>query len=439
MVDYNKIVEELLYLPHPYRSDGDRLYQNDLNSMVKFDEYLGCPSKKLNLIHVAGTNGKGSCVSFLNSALMGLNYTVGTYQSPHISDCRERIKINGKVITKKAVCDFWSVAQGYINGDERAKALNPEWKRPPYSEVYVAMALYYFAKAKVDFAIIEVGIGGRLDPTNIIKSPLIAIICSIGLDHTKLLGETEEEIALEKCGIIKYNSPLVVGSVTESVKNVIKKEAQQHNSPCYFVDEYYNTKIDPKKKIAHDESYDLKGNYQKMNLETVVTALHLLRMYHPEIIPDNLFNRGLEEALRNTAKITHFRGRWEVSSYSPYIITDICDNEFGLKLNMEQLLSLREAKGEGKLYLILGFVSCDYIDAKRVFPKHAEYIFTCSGGTMNAAKLQEKLQIEGKVTSSVKEAIDYYWTIKEESDLVYIGGSVYLLESVFNALNSCIK
>lgn len=432
MIEYEQFCTYLTSLRHPTFECNEKHYQWSLDGMRDFDSFLGCPSQKLKVIHVAGTNGKGSCSSFVTSILISMGLKVGTYNSPQLFDIRERIKINGEMISQNDICEFYKKIKKY-----RAKKKFANSKQKSiisYSEVFVAMAFDYFLRNNVDIVVLETGIGGRLDPTNIIKQPLVCVITSIGKDHTELFGNDVKNIALEKCGILKKGSPMIVGHVSDDVKSIICQEAASKHCEVFFSDDFYPD-IPDNIKIKHDDTFDLKGNYQALNVKTALCVFYLLMRTYPTLF--TLFQPCMiSYALRNTARITKLHGRWEVIREYPTMIVDICSNPFGLKINIEQLINMLTSGKYKRLVFILGLTSIKKISIKGYLPVDAWYIYTESKSFINAKDLAKEIGIQGDVTTSVREAISLYLENSKSEDLVYIGGSIHVAADALTLLEN---
>ena len=309
-----------------YQNVGKSAYKADLNKTLGLAKHLRNPENKFKSIHVGGTNGKGSTAHMLASVLQEASYKVGLYTSPHLKDFRERIRINGAVISENFVVDFVATNKSFFESNSLS-----------FFEMSVGMAFDYFAQEQVDIAIIEVGLGGRLDSTNIIK-PKVSVITNIGLDHTQFLGTKLEDIAREKAGIIKPDTPIVIGETQLETEIVFIDKATKEKSPLYFADQLINEIY----------STDLKGDYQMRNVRTVLQTIDVLNKAEFTISKE-VVQRGLLKVSENTG----LHGRWEVLGSSPKIICDTAHNREGLKLVFKQLL---EEKFE-KLHLVLGMVN----------------------------------------------------------------------------------
>ena len=333
-MNYQKTLNWLFDQLPMYQRQGKAAYKADLNNTLELDRYFNYPHKKFKSIHVAGTNGKGSISHMLASVLQEAGYKVGLYTSPHLKDFRERIRVNGEVISEEFVVDFIK--------DHRSKF---EEIKPSFFEMTVAMAFDYFAKMQIDVAVVEVGMGGRLDSTNIIQ-PNLSVITNIGLDHTAFLGNTLEEIATEKAGIIKEHTPVVIGETHVETEEVFIERAKKLKSDIYFADQFYEIDyamltIDNKQVfnvklgeeiIYKDLKLDLLGSYQKKNLLTVLKALEILgkNAYNFEL--EHIY-KGLEKVVKNTG----LKGRWQILENNPLIVCDTAHNLEGLTYVIDQI------------------------------------------------------------------------------------------------------
>ena len=383
-----------------YRSNGVAAYKKDIGNIVTACKTLENPHNKFKSIHIAGTNGKGSTAHMLASIFQEAGYKTGLYTSPHLKDFRERIKINGKSISKQKTLDF--ILENKIEFEK----INMS-----FFEYTVAMAFNYFANEKVDIAIIETGLGGRLDSTNIIN-PEISIITNIGYDHTNLLGDTIEKIAKEKAGIIKENTPVIIGRKQEETKNIFKSIAKEKNSSIHFC-----------KKISQHTT-DLKGQYQSENLNIAIHSIKVLNLK----IDKKTISRGLNNVVKNTG----LKGRWETLSATPLTICDTGHNEDGIRENIKQLSKLKF----NKLHFIFGTVNDkDLRKILKTLPLDAIYYF-CSADierALDTKKLQEeakKLKLVGDQYNSVNEAYERAKSNAKRNDIIFIGGSTFVVAEV---------
>ena len=387
-----------------YQLQGASAYKKDLTNTLLLAEHLNHPEKKLKCIHVAGTNGKGSTSHLLASVYQEAGYKVGLYTSPHLNDFRERIKINGQDISEEFVIDFVKKNKSFFEENDMS-----------FFEMSVGLAFEYFVKEKTDLNIIEVGMGGRLDSTNII-TPLISVITNIGLDHTQFLGTTLEAIAFEKAGIIKPEIPVVVGEYTKETKPVFERKAQDTNSEIYFASE-----------LIH-ETYPsaLLGDYQTANKKTVVQTCIVLQNIYP------ILENDIKNGFLNVVKNTGLQGRWQQLHENPKVICDTAHNEQGLKVVLNQI----QKEHFNQLHIVLGVVNDKNLDAiLPLFPKNAKYYF-CKPNIprgLDATILKEKaqeFQIFGNSYNSVSDAYTNAMEIADEKDFIYIGGSTFVVAEV---------
>ncbi len=387
-----------------FQRTGASAYKKDLGNIRALMEHLGNPHEKFKSVHVAGTNGKGSSSHMLASVFQASGYKTGLTTSPHLKDFRERIRVNGKLCSEAFVIDFIEKHGAFI-----------ETLHASFFEVSIAMAFTYFAEEKVDIAIIETGLGGRLDSTNIIL-PELSVITNIGLDHTGILGETLPEIAAEKAGIIKPNVPVVIGESSEEIRPVFSQKAKETNSEIYFAEEF----------DFPEHSSDLKGIYQHKNIRTVLTALQILKKRGFDL-PSN----AVESGLRNVMPNTGLRGRWEILQESPMVVADTAHNPHGLAEIKKQLA---ETDYEN-LHLVLGFVNDkDVSSILSFFPKNARYYF-CEPDVPRKLALEELKKMIPKELSAVfisdpKKALEKAKSQAKQEDLVYIGGSTFVVAEV---------
>lgn len=385
-----------------YQRQGASAFKKDLTNIQAFSLLLDQPEKKYPSIHVAGTNGKGSTSHLLASILQSAGISVGLYTSPHLKDFRERIKINGNCISEEEVIEFIEKYHEFL-----------EKQGLSFFELTVGMAFDHFAAHEVDLAIIEVGLGGRLDSTNIID-PLVSVITNIGLDHTQFLGDTLKEIAFEKGGIIKSNTPVVIGELQEEVIEVFEELAQKRQSELFVAD-----------KLVEDEfNTDLIGSYQQKNVKTAVQTIRLLKEKGIEVSEE-----AIEHGLTHVAEQTGLKGRWQIISEQPRTICDTAHNREGLSLVLNQL-SLENFE---RLHIVLGVVNDKSLDQiLKLFPKEASYYF-CRPDIprgLDAETLQNQARqfnLQGVVYNSVIEA--YHAALKraDKKDLIYAGGSTFVV------------
>jgi dihydrofolate synthase/folylpolyglutamate synthase len=386
-----------------YQLQGASAYKKDLTNTHLLANHLDNPERKLKCIHVAGTNGKGSTSHMLASILQEAGYKVGLYTSPHLKDFRERIKINGAEISEDFVCEFTNTHKTFFEENDMS-----------FFEMSVGLAFDYFAKEKTDIAIIEVGLGGRLDATNII-TPLVSVITNIGIDHVQFLGNTLELIATEKAGIIKPEIPVVIGEYTPETKPVFLAKAKENNSEIYFASDLI-TEIYPS---------DLIGDYQEHNKKTVVQTFRILN-------DETNFKVSLENiqvGLMNVVKNTGLLGRWQQLGESPKIICDTAHNKNGLEIVLNQI----QKETFENLHIVLGVVNDKELDeVLPLFPKNAAYYF-CKPNIprgLDATLLQEKaltFSLKGNTYSSVNVAYQSARNNALKEDFIYIGGSTFVV------------
>ncbi len=397
---YQEAVDWLFIQAPNYQIDGQKAYKPGLDNIKRLCRFFGNPQEKIKCIHIGGTNGKGSSSNMLASVLQEAGYKVGLYNSPHLIDFTERIKVNGNHCGKEFVFDFI----------QKLKHL-PEDIQPSFFEFTTIMAFEYFYQQKVDVAIIEVGLGGRLDSTNIIK-PLISAITNVQLDHQNILGDTIEEIAAEKAGIIKPGIPVISGDDNETVKSIIRNKADRENA--LFIDA---TLLQTALKS------DLKGNYQEKNIKVVLNIIKELKKLNFTISDEHIEN-GLLYVHRNTG----FIGRWFEFSKNPLTICDTGHNQAGLESVFIQLNSIDKYK-----HIILGFVNDKKIDeVMKILPGNARFYFAKPAIHRGRPPQEyEDLLVEAKISykifSSVQEA---YLSAKEEctnEEMIFIGGSNFVV------------
>lgn len=386
-----------------YQQKGSAAFNAKLDNIIHFCNVLDNPEKKFKSIHVAGTNGKGSSSHMLASILQEAGYKVGLYTSPHLKDFRERIKINGKPVSKKFVVDFIAQHQSYF-----------EYHKLSFFEMTVGMAFTYFAEEKVDIAVIEVGLGGRLDSTNII-TPEVSLITNIGMDHTRFLGDTLEKIALEKAGIIKPKVPVVISETQPETKMIFNLIAHQLKSDIVFADQEQFSGF----------KTDLLGEYQQKNIKGVVACIHQLKNFE---VPEQAVSKGLNKVVENTGLL----GRWQVLQNHPLVVCDTAHNKEGLQLVLKQV----QEQDYDQLHFVLGFVNDkDVGSILTLFPKNAKYYFVRPSipRGMDALKLQELAEeqgLMGRVCESVEEGLNKALKKADSSDMIYVGGSTFVVAEV---------
>jgi dihydrofolate synthase/folylpolyglutamate synthase len=389
-----------------YQLQGASAYKKDLTNVHVLMDYLGHPESQLQCIHVAGTNGKGSCSHMLASVLQEAGFKVGLYTSPHLKDFRERIKINGQMVSEAFVCDFVNQHQSFFEANDMS-----------FFEMSVGLAFDYFTKEKIDIAIIEVGMGGRLDATNII-TPLVSVITNIGLDHTQFLGNTLTAIAAEKAGIIKSNIPVVIGEYTSETQPVFLATAKANQSPVYFASDL----------IATAYPSDLIGDYQIHNKKTVLQTLTVLNQQTNFKTTETDWEKGLAQVV----KITGLEGRWQQLGMSPKIICDTAHNTHGLSIVLNQI----QKEPFDQLHFVFGVVNDKDLDeVLPLFPKNAIYYF-CKPNIprgLEAAILAQKATqygLNGKIYNSVSAAYENAKQNAQPTDFIYVGGSTFVVAEI---------
>lgn len=387
-----------------YQLQGASAFKKDLTNTLLLADYLDHPENKIKTVHIAGTNGKGSVSNMLASVLQEAGYKTGLYTSPHLKDFRERIKINGQDISKGFIMEFMGKHKPFFEANDLS-----------FFEMTVGLALDYFAHENVDIAIIETGLGGRLDATNII-TPLVSVITNIGMDHTQFLGNTLQAIAGEKAGIIKPGIPVVIGEYIPETKTIFIEKATELNAPIYFAQE------------TIDEEYesDLKGNYQHQNKKAVLQTIKLLQEHFP------VMDDQLKKGLLNVAANTGFMGRWQQIHTSPVAIADTAHNSHGLKLVMEQV----QQQKFDTLRIVFGVVNDkDLNEILPLLPKDAIYYF-CKPDIFRG--LDEKIlwdaaksyRLVGNVYNSVAQAYAEALAQSQAEDFIYIGGSTFVVAEI---------
>ena len=427
-MNYRETLDYLFARLPMYSRIGAAAYKEDLGNIRALCSALGEPQEKFKTIHLAGTNGKGSCSHMLAAILQVAGYRVGLHTSPHLHDFRERIRVNGKICDETFVTSF-------------TEKIIPEIDKldPSFFEISVAMAFQYFSEQQVDVAIIETGLGGRLDSTNII-TPVLSVITNIGWDHMNLLGDSLEKIAGEKAGIIKRAVPVVVGESLPETKPVFENTALSLSSPLLFASQEYevmewtwirgrlHVQVARKNDTDHYHyELDLPGIYQLKNLVTVLTAVDVLR------------NNGwiieytqVREALSTVKKLTGLHGRWEVIGHDPLLVLDVAHNKEGLSQVFEQV----EVTPHDQLHIVTGMVNDKEITRLlAIFPKDAKYYFTQAQipRAKNSAELKEQAVLaglKGESFSHVNDAISAARAAASRDDMILVCGSIFLIAEV---------
>lgn len=402
---YQQTLDYLFKQLPMYQRVGKAAYKVDLSNTYLLCDLLNNPEHKFKSVHIAGTNGKGSTSHMLASVLQEAGYKVGLYTSPHLKDFRERVKINGEMITEEAVITFVKRNQLAF---EKIQLSFFEWT--------VGLAFDYFSQQKVDIAIIETGLGGRLDSTNVV-TPEVAVITNIGKDHTQFLGDTLKKIAVEKAGIIKANIPVVIGETQSETKAVFQNKVNELKSSIQFAD----------KTIKEVLETDLKGFYQRKNVKTCIAVINILIEKNWNISKGNI-KVGLQNVVKNTGLL----GRWQILSEQPLIICDTGHNEEGIR---ELIHQIKETP-HNKLHVVFGVVNDKSIDkVLNLLPKDAEYYF-CEANIPRALAVKELFELvqqkglKGKKYPSVQKALNSAKENALSDDLIFIGGSTFVVAEV---------
>jgi dihydrofolate synthase/folylpolyglutamate synthase len=430
-VNYKQTLDYLFERLPVFQRVGKAAYKNNLDNTLFLDEVFQHPHRKYKTIHVAGTNGKGSVSHMLAAVLQAAGYKTGLYTSPHLKDFRERIKINGQMIPKNVVVDWV----------EKYPVKSDLWNiEPSFFELTVALAFDYFAEEKVDVAVIEVGLGGRLDSTNII-TPEVSVITNIGLDHTNLLGNTLKEIAGEKAGIIKQNVPAVIGTTQEEIKEVFEKHASQKEAELFFADSDYNASysmlgLDGKQTLNvyyknrlkyANLKIDLLGMYQQKNVPAVLKTIDILNGRGWKIQEQQIY-----EGLKEVSKTTGLQGRWQIIGNNPLAVCDTGHNVDGITTIVEQIRNTPHQR----LHFVFGVVEDKNLDEiLKILPVNASYYFAKSNipRAMDAKELTLKATAAGLVGEcyvSVKQAFNAAKTNAAKNDMIFVGGSTFVVAEI---------
>ncbi|MEP7263141.1 MAG: folylpolyglutamate synthase/dihydrofolate synthase family protein [Bacteroidota bacterium] len=430
-MNYQQTLDYLYKALPMFHRVGAAAYKPDLSNTIKICNRLGNPQQYIKCIHIAGTNGKGSVSNMFASVLQEAGYRTGLYTSPHLKDFRERIRIDGKMISKKYICSF---VEKYQRDFEKIQ--------PSFFEMTVGLAFQYFHEKKVDIAVIETGLGGRLDSTNVI-TPLISVITNIGYDHMNLLGNTLSKIAKEKAGIIKKDIPVILGEEKKETINIFRSTASKQHAPLYIASKNYKATVSPdsdskKKELLIADIYlnkklrykklnmDLTGHYQLKNCCTVLQSMEVLKEFLP------VSEKHIRKGLSNVALNTGFEGRWQILSKKPLTIADTGHNIDGIK---EVVLMLKKQKYK-KLHFVLGMVNDkDISSILKLLPQNAYYYF-CKAAIprgLDTDILYEKAvqhKLKGAVFSSVNNALKAAKENAGINDLIFIGGSTFTVAEV---------
>lgn len=417
-MNYQETTEYLFNSTPVFEKIGAKAYKPGLQTTFALDEHFGHPHQKYKTIHIAGTNGKGSSSHTLAAILQSQGYKVGLYTSPHLVDFRERIRVNGECVPEQYVIDFVEENRAFF-----------EPLHPSFFELTTAMALKYFAEQEVDYAVIEVGLGGRLDCTNII-TPILSIITNISFDHTQFLGNTLAEIAGEKAGIIKPGVPVVIGEYLPETRTVFEKKAKSENAPILFAQDFDADHLESSETC--DVDMELKGSYQERNKKTILTALHILRQKLA------ISDEAIREGFAHVCELTGLRGRWEKLNDTPLTICDTGHNLAGWSYLAPQINAV---KAETK-HIVFGMVDDkDVVHVLQLLKEKLEnrvkYYWTqpSTKRAIPVEKLSElalKLGLHGETYHSVKEAYSAALKNAEKGDFVFVGGSSYVVADLLS-------
>lgn len=424
-MNYQQTIDYLYNTLPMFSRMGSAAFKKDLTNTLLLCKQLDNPHKKFKSIHVAGTNGKGSVSHILAAIFQTANYKTGLYTSPHLYDFRERIKINGEMCEEDFVVEFV----------ERIKPAVEEIQ-PSFFEITVAMAFDFFVQKKVDIAIIEVGLGGRLDSTNVI-TPELSVITNIGWDHMNLLGNTLEEIAFEKAGIIKENVPVVIGERKKETEHVFRKIASQKQAPVFFTEDFFSVKgykllndsieisVENRNSSITNYQLDLAGIYQTKNILTVLQSLELLQNR-------KITQQNIQTALKNVKQLTGLHGRWEVIYKEPTVVLEVAHNKDGV----EQMVQHLKKINFNKLHIIFGMVKDKDVETVlELLPKQANYYFTQAHipRALDAQTLKQKafqFSLKGNYFDDVNFALQNALINSAKDDLIIVCGSIFLVAEV---------
>ncbi len=420
---YKETIEYLYNSTPVFEHVGASAYKEGLENTWILDKHYGHPHRQYQTIHVAGTNGKGSCSHTIASILQEAGYKVGLYTSPHLVDFRERIRVNGQRISEKYVVDF---VHNFLNWNTH----HPSPIYPSFFELTTALAFKYFADEQVDIAVIEVGLGGRLDCTNII-TPILSVITNISFDHTGFLGDTLAKIAAEKAGIIKHGVPVVIGEYTDETRPVFEEKAKAVDAPIFFAQD--------EDELGSDLDFELKGDYQARNKQTILTALKVLRESKTNLVPSlshSLVPTTIRNGLANVCKNTGLMGRWQTIQERPKVICDTGHNVGGWQYLSKQIA----AEPCRQLRIVFGMVDDKDIDAvMELLPKHAVFYWTQADNhraipAETVAQKAESHLLNGRIYNKVSDA--YHAAIADASpdDFIFVGGSSYLVADFLSAV-----
>ena len=432
-MNYQEVTDYLFNKTANYESQGRQGYKEGLDNSLQLDEHFAHPHQQFRSIHIAGTNGKGSVSHTIAAMLQNCGYRVGLYTSPHLLDFRERIRVNGQMVSEDYVVSFVEKNKDYF--DEL---------KPTFFEIATAMAFSYFREAGVDIAVVEVGLGGRLDSTNII-TPILSVITNISLDHTQLLGASLEQIAMEKAGIIKPGVPVVIGEATPQTRPIFEAMAQEANAPISFAEDEQEQEVIaaeplPEGGIQYTARHllpfrgELGGSYQQKNTNTIVVALHKLTEmgYFCDIDTEEnkeVVQREMNKAFQHVSELTGLMGRWQTVQQSPLVICDTGHNVGGWEYLAKQIAAVPC----GRRHIVFGMVEDkDVYGVMSLLPKDATYYYT-KGSTKRAFPetslkvFGEQFGLKGECYATVAEAFQAAQNAASPADLIFVGGSTYVV------------
>jgi len=431
MMNYPEVLEFLYSQLPMFHRIGSAAYKDNLDNTIRLDELFGHPHRSFKSIHVAGTNGKGSVSHMLASVLQEAGYKTGLYTSPHLKDFRERIRINGEMIPEESVVQF---TEQYLEKNEIEKM------QPSFFELTVSMAFDYFRSQQVDVAVIEVGLGGRLDSTNII-TPEVSVITNISFDHMALLGNTLPKIAVEKAGIIKQNVPVVIGETSIETDSIFEQIADNENAPLFFAARQYHVDYSMltiggkqsmnvrrnEELVYPDLQIDLLGIYQRHNVPTVLKTIDILNEKDW-----NLSEEFIRRGLANTIKNNGLMGRWQIIGHNPLVVCDTGHNPAGIRLVVDQI----NQTAWKELHIVIGMVNDkDQDEVLALLPANAQYYFTKASIPRAAepeelAAKAEKFGLKGACYSTVQQGFSAALEIAGKNDLVFVGGSTFVVAEI---------
>ncbi len=431
-MNYQETIEYLYHSTPVFEHVGASAYKEGLDNTLALDEHYGHPHRLFKTVHIAGTNGKGSCSHTIASILQEAGYKVGLYTSPHLVDFRERIRVNGQCVSEEYVINFvanyiqWNDQTANQPNNQTTKQPNNQTAKrlfPSFFELTTAMAFKYFADQQVDIAVIEVGLGGRLDCTNII-TPILSVITNISFDHTGFLGDTLAKIAAEKAGIIKESIPVVIGEYTEETRPVFEAKAKEKHAPITFAQDL--------EELGKDIDFELKGDYQTKNKQTILTAISILAPSLSRPIAPACISNGIAHVVENTGLM----GRWQVLQEHPKVVCDTGHNVGGWQYLSRQILK----QPCRKLRIVFGMVDDKDINTvMELLPKHAVYYWTQADNHRaipadDVATFGRAHQLDGNIYNKVSEAYQAALHDAAPDDFIFVGGSSYIVADLLSTI-----